>query len=144
MCSTHHWITSEISWHEILFELLYIVKESRKSCFESTVDGIKKSRKVFCSNFMSFHPFELIFIGWVGDIWEFYWVLRNFEFKPANEIFLQKGKFLTSQKMLFFLGVMSKIEFEQNWRYRYVLYYGQVGGGNETKHFWIRCPLLAE
>ena len=53
---------------------------------------------------MSFYPFELIFIGWVADIWRFYWVLRNFEFKPANEIFLQKCKFPTFQKVLF-LGV---------------------------------------
>ena len=35
----------------------------------NTVDGIKNSAKVFCSNFMSFHPFELIFIGCVGDIY---------------------------------------------------------------------------
>ena len=64
----------------------------------------KKCTKVFCSHFMSFYPMELIFIGWVGDIWEFYWVLRNFEFKPANEIFWQKGKFPAFQKVLF-LGV---------------------------------------
>ena len=50
---------------------------------------------------MSFYPFELIFIGWVGDIWEFYWVLRNFEFKPANGIFWQKCKFPAFQKVLF-------------------------------------------
>ena len=50
---------------------------------------------------MSFYPMELIFIGWVGDIWEFYWVLRNFEFKPANEIFWQRGKFPAFQKVLF-------------------------------------------
>ena len=66
--------------------------------------GKKKREKVFCSNFMSFYPFELIFIGCVADIWRFYWVLRNFEFKPTNEIFLQKGKFPTFQKVLF-LGV---------------------------------------
>ena len=53
---------------------------------------------------MSFYPFELIFIGWVADILGFYWVLRNSEFKPANEIFLQKGKFPTFQKVPF-LGV---------------------------------------
>ena len=66
------------------------------------MDEKKKRAKVFCSHFMSFYPFQLIFIGWVDDIYRFYWVLRNFEFKPANEIFPQKGKFLTSQKMLFF------------------------------------------
>ena len=64
----------------------------------------KNSRKLFCSHFMSFYPIDFIFIGWIGDIWEFYWVPRNFEFKPANEIFPQKGKFPTFQKVLF-LGV---------------------------------------
>ena len=63
--------------------------------------GNKNPRKVFCSNFMSFYPMELIFIGWVGDIWEFYWVLRNFEFWPANGIFSQKSKFAFFQKVLF-------------------------------------------
>ena len=63
--------------------------------------GNKNSQKVFCSNFMSFYPMELIFIGWIGDIWEFFWVLRNFEFKPANGIFWQKCKFPAFQKVLF-------------------------------------------
>ena len=36
--------------------------------FSSTVRGNKRTTKVFCSDFMSFHPFELICIGWVGDI----------------------------------------------------------------------------
>ena len=62
----------------------------------------KNSAFLFCSHFMSFHPFELIFIGWVGDIWEFYWVLRNFEFKPTNGIFSQKGEFPFFQKVPFF------------------------------------------
>ena len=53
---------------------------------------------------MSFYPIELIFIGWIGDIWKFFWVLRNFEFKPANGIFWQKCKFPAFQKVLF-LGV---------------------------------------
>ena len=53
---------------------------------------------------MSFSPIELIFIGWVGDIMDFFWVLRNFDFKPANEIFLKIGNYLTSQKVRF-LGV---------------------------------------
>ena len=60
--------------------------------------GNKNWNNLICSIFMSFSPMELIFIGWVGDIWKFYWVLRNFEFKPANEIFLQKGKFPAFQK----------------------------------------------
>ena len=46
------------------------------------------------------------------------------EFKLANEIFPQKGKFPTFQKSGILWGVMSKIEFEQNWCYGYVLYYG--------------------
>ena len=50
---------------------------------------------------MSFYPLELIFIGWVADMKRFYWVLRNFEFWPANGIFSQKGKFLFFQKVLF-------------------------------------------
>ena len=67
----------------------------------ATVRGIKKREKVLCSNFMSFSPMELIFIGWVGDIYNFCWVLRNFDFKPANEIFSKKGKFSISQKVCF-------------------------------------------
>ena len=54
---------------------------------------------------------------------EIFWVPRNFEFQPTNGIFPQKGEFSTFQKVLFLGGVMSKIEFEQNWRYGYVLYY---------------------
>ena len=66
--------------------------------------GNKNHTKVFFSNFMSFYPIELIFIGWIGDTWKFFWVLRNFEFKPANGIFWQKCKFPAFQKVLF-LGV---------------------------------------
>ena len=61
----------------------------------------KTLQRWFCFHFMSFYPFELIFKGWVGDIWEFYWVLRNLKCKPANEIFPQNGNLWTSQKMLF-------------------------------------------
>ena len=64
----------------------------------------RKKKKCFLLSFHGFCPIDFIFIGWIDDIWEFYWVLRNFEFKPANEIFLQKGKFPTFQKVLF-LGV---------------------------------------
>ena len=64
----------------------------------------KKGRKVFCSNFMSFCPIELIFIGWIGEVWEFFWVPRNFDFKPTNGIFSQKGEFCFFQKWSF-LGV---------------------------------------
>ena len=70
----------------------------------ATVTGQKKREKVLCSNFMSFSHMELIFIGWVGDIYNFCWVLRNFDFKPANEIFSKKGKFSIFQKVCF-LGV---------------------------------------
>ena len=51
--------------------------------------------------FMSFSPMELIFIGWVGDMFYFCWVLRNFDFKPANEIFSKKGKMSFVQKTCF-------------------------------------------
>ena len=71
--------------------------------FENTVTG-KKSSILTSSIFMSFTPIELIFIGWVGDMFYFCWVLRNFDFKPANEIFSKKGKFSISQKVCF-LGV---------------------------------------
>ena len=67
-----------------------------------TVDGKKNRTKVICSNFMSFYAFELIFIGWVADIWGFYWALRNFEYKPTNGIFSQKDEFPFFKKMPFF------------------------------------------
>ena len=50
---------------------------------------------------MSFSPIDFIFIGWIGDIWKFFWVLRNFEFKPTNGIFSQKGEFPFFQKVPF-------------------------------------------
>ena len=50
-------------------------------------------------------------------------VLRNFDFKPANEIFSKKRYIFDFSKSGFFGGVMSKIEFEENWPYGYVLYY---------------------
>ena len=53
---------------------------------------------------MSFSPIDFIFIGCIGYDDNFCWVLRNFDFKPANEIFLKNGNFLTSQKVRF-LGV---------------------------------------
>ena len=62
-----------------------------------------------------------------------FWVLRKFEFKPANGIFSQKGKFPTFQKC-FFRDVMSKIEVEQNWRYGYVQYYGKLVKIGYTVH----------
>ena len=39
---------------------------------------------------MSFSPIDFIFIGCIGYEFYFYWVLRNFGFKPANEIFSKK------------------------------------------------------
>ena len=72
---------------------------------------------------MSFYPFELIFIGGVGDNGSFIGYSEISNFNPANEIFSQKDKFTTFRKC-YFWGVMSKIEFEQNWRYGYILYYG--------------------
>ena len=73
---------------------------------------------------MSFSPIDFIFIGCMGYDDKFCWVLRNFDFKPANEIFSKKGKMSFFSKNVFFGGMTSKIEFEQNWPYRYVLYYG--------------------
>ena len=60
--------------------------------------GGKKPAKVFCSNFMSFYPFELIFIGWIGDIWEFFLVLTNF---PQTEYFHKKVNFYFVTKCYF-------------------------------------------
>ena len=90
-----------MDWKSWVSQARRFGKSSKRAEWSSTVDG-KNSLKVFCSHFMSFYPFELIFIGWVGDIWEFYWVLRNFEFKPTNGIFSQKGEFPFFQKVPFF------------------------------------------
>ena len=68
------------------------------------VRGKKKRAKWFCSNFMSFSPIDFIFIGCIGYDDKFCWVLRNFDFKPANEIFSKKGTFWIFQKVAF-LGV---------------------------------------
>ena len=64
----------------------------------------KKRKKWFCSNFMSFSPIDFIFIGCIGYDDKFCWVLRNFDFKPANEIFSKKGEMSFFQKTCF-LGV---------------------------------------
>ena len=53
---------------------------------------------------MSFSPIDFIFIGCIGYDDKFCWVLRNFDFKPANEIFSKKGKMSFFQKTCF-LGV---------------------------------------
>ena len=63
--------------------------------------GKKKGPNLFCSNFMSFCPIELIFIGWIGEAYKFFWVPRNFDFKPTNGIYSQKGEFPFFQKWLF-------------------------------------------
>ena len=94
--------------------------------FQSYSDRKKKRRFLTCSIFMSFSPMELIFIGWVGDIYNFCWVLRNFDFKPANEIFSKKKVNSQFLKKCIFGGMTSKIDFEQNWCYGCVLYYGFV------------------
>ena len=39
---------------------------------------------------MSFSPIDFIFIGCIGYELYFCWVLRNFDFKPTNEIFSKK------------------------------------------------------
>ena len=48
----------------------------------------KKIRNLICSIFMSFSPIDFIFIGWIVDMFYFCWILRNFDYKPASEIFL--------------------------------------------------------
>ena len=53
---------------------------------------------------MSFSPIDFIFIGWIGYDGNFFWVLRNFDFKPANEIFSKKGDISLFEKVRF-LGV---------------------------------------
>ena len=50
---------------------------------------------------MSFSPIDFIFIGCIGYDDKFYWVLRNFDFKPANEIFSKKGEMSFFQKTCF-------------------------------------------
>ena len=70
-------------------------------------EGKKKRPIWFCSNFMSFSPIDFIFIGWIGYEVYFCWVLRNFDFKPANEIFSKKGK-IPILKKTWFLGVWSR------------------------------------
>ena len=50
---------------------------------------------------MSFSPIDFIFIGCIGYDDNFCWVLRNFDFKPANEIFSKKGKMSFFQKTCF-------------------------------------------
>ena len=67
-------------------------------------EGRKKRFFLFCSSFMSFRAMDFIFIGWIGNDGKFCWVLRNFDFKPANEIFLKKCKISFFQKVRF-LGV---------------------------------------
>ena len=53
---------------------------------------------------MSSSPIDFIFIGCIGYDDNFCWVLRNFDFKPANEIFSKKGTMSFFQKTCF-LGV---------------------------------------
>ena len=53
---------------------------------------------------MSFSPIDFIFIGCIGYELYFFWVIRNFDFKPANEIFSKKGKKSFFKKNVFFGG----------------------------------------
>ena len=51
----------------------------------------RKKRAIFkYFIFMSFSPIDFMFIGSIGYKVLFCWVLRNFDFKPTNEIFLEK------------------------------------------------------
>ena len=81
----------------------------------------KNSQKVFCSNFMSFYPFELIFYGEYMIYTNFIGYSEISHFNLQTEYFHKKVYFQLFIKC-YFGGVMSKIEFEQNWRYGYVLY----------------------
>ena len=79
-----------------------------------TVREKKNSTIWFFSHFMSFYPIYFIFIGWIGKDVKFFWVPRNFDFLPTNEIFAQKRQFSTFQKRPF-LGVWCrKIDFCEN------------------------------
>ena len=64
-------------------------------------EGKKKLAILICSNLMSFSPIDFIFIGWIGYDGKFFWVLRNFDFKPANGIFSQKCTFSIFQNCVF-------------------------------------------
>ena len=72
---------------------------------------------------MSFSPIDFIFIGWICYELYFCWVLRNFDFTPANEIFSKKGKISFLKKRVFW-SMTSKIEFQKSWRCGYVPYHG--------------------
>ena len=102
-------------WYHIIiltFSIIYHLKNHRMSHFKfhknvyfflyiSRIQISKKEARAGQQNkFMSWTAL----MGWSGDIWEFYWVLRNCKFEPANEIFSQKGKFSTFQKVLFLGG----------------------------------------
>ena len=100
-------LTRNSSWKN--FSMHVIPQKSDNHDFSGWVlryCGRKKKNSTFwfCSHFMSFCPIYSIFIGWIAEIWEFFWVPRNFDFKPTNEIFSQKRIFLNFQKRPF-LGV---------------------------------------
>ena len=84
----------------------------------------KKTLISFCSNFMSFYPIDFIFIGCIGQYREFFWVPRNFDFFTHKRNIFAKMLIFDFSKKVIFGGVMSKIEFGENWPYRYGLYYG--------------------
>ena len=75
--------------------------------------------------------FYLIFIGWIGDIYKFYWLSEISNFNLQTEI-STKSYILNFSKSAVVANVMSKIEFELNWRYVYVLYYGF--GSKQSMH----------
>ena len=85
------WIVmSKIEWDFLGASKILLYCEGKKNC-----------PNLFCSNFMSFCPIELIFTGWIGETWEFFRVPRNFDFKPTNGIFSQKGECPFFQKCSF-------------------------------------------
>ena len=66
-----------------------------------------------------------VLFKWISKLFHVTKDIRKsrFEFYTANVIFSQEGNFQVFKKSNF-RGVMSKIQFEQNWRYGCVLYYG--------------------
>ena len=81
----------------------------RSISFFYTARGRQKCAKC-CSNFMSFRAMDFIFIGWIGNDYNFCWVARNFDFERANEIFSKKSVIFYFFKKYIFRRYDSKPE----------------------------------
>ena len=65
-CYWGPWLCLNMNQLGVLYEYIKTLKSFSIHVYNAitdTVDGIKNRAKVFCSNFMSFYPFEFIFIG---------------------------------------------------------------------------------